>query len=353
MLYTGISFYRLVGAMAVMCLMAVEAGRLEERSAGLLRAVGWMSIVLVVATVLQSHGWINSNVFYSVGREDSLEENDSMRYITAGLFRGSIGIIGALGWVSFLAQCQAGGWRGAFAFLGGAAGGLLIILCGSKTSLLAAMVTTVAGRLLFGSRLQRLWKKLAVVVVGLVAVAGVYLYAKDEIYFSYTLGVLGLSDESLDTFNYRQERWQEATDLLQEDPKIVMGVSTPFGSERGMAYFHNEYIGLFMSGGLWSAGGYFVGLFLLARALFRHRRRASTNAVFGGLTFLVSLIQGASVNHMAPGIFFGCTVFMATCAYGLGLGHASLETETPLSTAPEAEEAHDAPATDVLDGVRA
>jgi hypothetical protein len=336
-LYAGISLYRLVGAMAVMCAMAVAGTRNRYGSAGIMGAIGWMNVVLVVATLLQSQGWINSNVFYSMGNEGSVEENDSMRYITAGLFRGSLGIIGTLGWVAFLAQAEAGGWRRVGAIAGGAAGGLLIVLCGSKTSLLAAMVTTLAACLLYPRMLRLLWRRLALVLVGLGVVAGVYLYEMDTNYFNYTLGVLGLADQSLDTFNYRQERWQEAMDLLRQDPQILLGLATPFGSDRGMAYFHNEYIALLMGGGIWSEGAYLLGLVLLGAKLLRRRGEAQPARLFGGLTFIASLIGGASVNHVAPGIFFGCTVLLTACAYGVGLGRPKTPSATDETLAEESE----------------
>jgi len=109
-------------------------------------------------------------------------------------------------------------------------------------------------------------------------------------------------------------------DLLHQDPQILLGLATPFGSDRGMAYFHNEYIALLMGGGLWSEGAYLLGLTLLATKLLRRRGEAQPARLFGGLTFIASVIGGASVNHVAPGIFFGCTVLMTVCAYGVGLG---------------------------------
>jgi hypothetical protein len=336
-LYAGISLYRLVGAMAVMCVMAVAAARVRDGTVGLLGAIAWMNVVLVVATLLQSQGWINSNVFYLAGNEGSGEENEATRYITAGLFRGSLGMIGTLGWVAFLAEAEARGWRRLRAIVGGAAGGLLIVLCGSKTSLLAAMVTTLTACLLYPRLLRLLWRRLALVLVGLAVVAGVYLYEMDTNYFNYTLGVLGLADQSLDTFNYRQERWQEAMDLLRQDPQILLGLATPFGSDRGMAYFHNEYIALLMGGGIWSAGGYLLGLFLLGKALLRRRREVHPARLLGGLVFLASVIEGASVNHVVPGIFFGCTVLLTACAYGVGLGRPKARPATDETFAEESE----------------
>jgi hypothetical protein len=341
-LYAGISLYRLTGAMAFLCLLSAIAGELQEGGARLLGAVFWLNMVLVVATLLQSHGWINSNIFYNAEPENLSDDRDSLKFITAGLFRGSLGVIGSVGWVAFLSQFEARGWRSVTAGVGGAAGGLLIILCGSKTSLLAAMFSTVAGCVLHKRVLKHVWLKLVVTAVALATVAGIYLRQMNEDYFGYTLGVLKLSDQSFDTFNYRQERWQEALDLIRRDPMVLIGVSTPFGEERGPAYFHNEYIGVLMSGGLWSAGAYLIGLATLGRGLLRRRHDVTEARVFGGLTLLTAAIQGASVNHIAPGIFFGCTVMMTACAYGVGLGRPSptaVEDEVEQSEEPGTEPA--------------
>src|SRR5262245_179995 len=183
----------------MMCVLSAAGEHLAERGAGLLGAVSWMNIVLVAATLAQSQGWINSNVFYNVANESSVEENESLRFITAGLFRGSVGIIGTLGWAAFLGQLSARRGRSVLAVVGGAAGALLIVLCGSKTSLFAVIFVTVAGCLVFRSIVRHLWMKLAVAIAALIVVVGSYLSRMDENYFRYTLGVLGLSDDSLDT----------------------------------------------------------------------------------------------------------------------------------------------------------
>jgi hypothetical protein len=336
-LYAGINIYRMAGAVAFLCMMSAAAGRLRAEGAPLLGAVGWMNVVLVVATFLQSHGWINSDVFYNGTDTGGAEDREFLKFITAGLFRGSLGIVGTLGWVAFLAQGRARGWRGVSATVGGLAGALLIVLCGSKTSLIALLCVTVMGLVMFPWMLRHLWRRLLAAALGLVLVAGVYLRQVDADYFAYTLGVLGLADGSLDTLNYRQERWQEAVEVLRQEPRVLLGIATPFGQDRGMAYFHNEYIGLLMSGGLWSVGPYFLGLFTLGWGLLRRRREAHLGQLYGSLVLLASLIQGASVNHVAPGLFFGCTTMLTMIAYGMGLARVERVTEEEEESVPELE----------------
>ena len=175
LLYSAISFYRLVGAMALMCVLSAAAAELGEGRSWMLAAVSWMNLVLLAATALQSQGWFNSNVFYSVADDSTWEDNESMRFITAGLFRGSLGIIGTLGWVAFLAQYNARGLRAALALAGGVAGAMVIILCGSKTSLFAVLLTTIIGCVAFPQILRNLWGRLSVMTAVLAFVATAYL----------------------------------------------------------------------------------------------------------------------------------------------------------------------------------
>ena len=126
--------------------------------------------------------------------------------------------------------------------------------------LIAVLFITVAGCAVFPQILRHLWGRLTAMTVVLVFVAGAFLLRMESDYFTYTLGVLGMADESLGTLNYRQERWAEAMEFITHTPGVLMGVSTPFGTdERGLSYFHNEYITMLMSGGLWSAGAYLAG----------------------------------------------------------------------------------------------
>ena len=335
LLYSAISFYRLAGALALMCALSAAAGELGERRSWMLAAFSWMNLVLLVATVLQSQGWINSNVFYSVAENSTWEDNESMRFITAGLFRGSLGIIGTLGWVAFLAQYNVRGLRAALALAGGVAGAMVIILCGSKTSLLAVLFITLAGCAVFPQILRHLWGRLAAMTVALAFVASAFLLRMDRDYFTYTLGVLGMADESLGTLSYRQERWAEAMEFIKRAPGVLMGVATPFGSDdRGLSYFHNEYITMLMSGGIWSAGAYLAGLFVVARASFRGRLGAGNCQVFAALTLLCGLTQAMTVNHLLPGIFFLCTTTVIACGYGLGFA----ESSTFVASSSEVEE---------------
>ena len=335
LLYSAISFYRLVGALALMCALSAAATGLGERRFWMLAAFSWMNVVLLVATVLQSQGWINSNVFYNVAADSVWEDHESMRFITAGLFRGSLGIIGTLGWVAFLAQYNASGLRAALALAGGVAGAMVIILCGSKTSLFAVLLITVIGCAMFPQILRQLWGRLSAMTVVLAFVAGAFLLRMDNDYFAYTLGALGLANESLGTLSYRQERWGEAMDFLIRDPAVLMGVATPFGREdRSLSFFHNEYITMLMGGGIWSAGAYLAGLFVVARASFHRRLGAGNCQIFAALTLLCGLTQAMTVNHLLPGIFFLCSTTVIACGYGLGFA----ESASAVAPSPEAEE---------------
>jgi len=335
LLYSAISFYRLVGALALMCVLSAAAAGLGERRSWMLASFSWMNLVLLVATVLQSQGWINSNVFYSVDDSAVWEDRESMRFITAGLFRGSLGIIGTLGWVAFLAQHDVRGRRAGVALAGGVAGAMVIILCGSKTSLFAVLLITMIGCAVFPQILRHLWGRLTAMMVAVAFVATAFLLRTDSDYFAYTLGALGLADDSFGTLSYRQERWGEAMEFIARAPGVLMGVETPFGSdERGLSYFHNEYITMLMGGGIWSAGAYLAGLLVVARASFHRRLGAGNCQIFAALSLLCGLTQAVTVNHLLPGIFFLCSTTVIACGYGLGFA----EKASAVSPSPEAEE---------------
>ncbi len=337
-LYSAISFYRLFGVLALMCVLSAAARELGESRNWMLVSFSWMNVVLLIATVLQSLGWINSNVFYGVLEDASLEDNESMRFITAGLFRGSLGIIGTLGWVAFLSQYNVRGLRAALGLLGAVSGAVVIILSGSKTSLLAILIITIAGCVLFPQILRHLWGRLTAMTLSIVLMAGVYLLHANSDYFTYTLGVLGMADESLGTLSYRQERWLEAVHFIARDPWVLVGLATPFGQEeRGLSYFHNEYITMLMGGGFWSGIPYFIGLLIIVGTMFDRRYKASNCQVFGALTLLCGLTQAVTVNHLLPGIFFLCTTTVMACGYGLGFAESTAATDPYPESADLAE----------------
>ena len=80
---------------------------------------------------------------------------------------------------------------------------------------------------------------------------------------------------------------------------------------------------MLMSGGIWSAGAYLTGLFIVARGAFRKRGDAGNSQVFAALTLLCGLTQATTVNHLLPGIFFLCSTTIIACGYGLGFAEGS------------------------------
>lgn len=332
LLFSAINFFRLAGALALMCLLSSTENIRAENAVTLLSAFSWMNVVLLVAMLLQAYNLVNSNVFYRAVPNESSEDHLLWRLIVAGLFRATLGISGTLGLIAYLAQFDAKGLRATFAMIGAASGVTVILLCGSKTSLVAVVMTSIISLILFPRILRHAWLKLSV-LCSLVLVAVVaYLPRLDQAYLSTTLGVLGLQEDSFQTLAGRQETWKDGLDLIWADPLSLLAGPSSAVEYLNTAHYHNELVGLLMVGGLWAALPYLVGLWNIGLGLLSGRWCACNIRIFGALAFCCGLLQAIAVNHLTPGILFSGSVALFSIAYGLGLNRQINQSVSPLAS---------------------
>src|SRR5439155_25007750 len=111
------------------------------------------------------------------------------------------------------------------AAIGGAiAGVFIILLSGSKTSLLSVFAVAAVCALVFQRRVRFFWPKVIAALVFLGIICAIYLPALQDAYVSNTVGVLNLSEDSYKTLTGRQETWKEGLDLISEAPMILLGL---------------------------------------------------------------------------------------------------------------------------------
>ena len=336
-----INAYRVTGISALIIIASGASVAFDKQDAfhsgQFLSGFSWFAIIMGTALILQHAKLIDSNIFYQWETTLRAQGSEVTATAAAGLFRGSIGIIGMLS-ICAIGATRANRRRAGIVSLAGALAGFAVILIsGSKTSL-------VLGVLLLLLALVQLLrsghgKALYVVgfLIGLTVLGSLYVSKLPPKYVSHVLGALTGEYTSLDTFRDRQNRWQAAVQLLEEEPSILVGLGvggadrSPSGS---FAYWHSEYVALLMNGGIFSIGPYFLFLLMLAWCLWRRLRLDHVAVVFAGLCLLGGVGQAFTVVHMTPGLYFSSTSGLFAIAYGLALNRAAIG-EQQLDEIPE------------------
>lgn len=325
LLFALANFYRVTGAMAFLALLSAHTFPAESKGACLLTAFSALNLILLGAMLLQGFGFVNSNVFYQITAEQDIE-HAQLRFIAAGLFRGSLGMIGMFGIIAYLAQLGVSGSRQGLALCGGLAGVFIIVLAGSKTSLITAILLFGASFVLFPRLAGKLFARVAFIGAVSLLVGIFYLPRLDDGYISQTLNVLGLKSSSLQTFTGRQETWQEGLGHIEADPAILLGFPSSRVEQLNPAYYHNEYVGFLVAGGLWSECLYLFGLLLIGRSLLL-RRTGDPISIFAVLAFLGGILQAFTVGHLTPGLLYVNTVAGFSIAYGLAFSQESASAQ--------------------------
>jgi hypothetical protein len=338
-LFMGISLYRLAGTIALMiCATQTPFSRPELLRRGyplLLYAV--IGGVILGAVVLQASGF-DTNSFYNWSETSAMIDEKEAGYSVLGLFRGSMGIVGMMGIAAALSLRRGVRLTETLIIVGAVCGIGVILSTTSKTSLFVALGTGVVAAAL--SLRQISAGKIMTSIVLLVAVI-FSLYA----FFDYLpanvqktiIGVLQGDETKWGTWYDRQARIESTLEVLDRHPEIIagLGIDPRFSGAR-WAYYHNEYIGIVMHGGIISFSAYIVGLAILGTML--AKRAILTGDVlptFAFLVFVGGLVQGYTVGHLVPGIYYGSTVAMFGLAYGLGLHPWAIANSS--TTNPECE----------------
>jgi len=327
-LFAAMNTYRLAGAMALLVrLSAARGGRYIDSSRWRL-TFSWIAIVLLAAILLQKFAGVNTNVFYSFPGGD-LPNTPNTQMIVLGLFRASVGILGLFAMCAFLASEAEWVGRWFFSLAGAFSGFAVIVLTGSKTSLVAALV-------LIASRIpiwRRFWSVANAAFIILLLVS-VLLLTGPGITKEYVNAGLAKFSSSFgserESFAWRVDLWQACMDDVGANPIVALGfplqgtikISGTGAEEVEMspyspATYHNEYLSVFMLGGLLTLLAYLTGLMLIGYSLLRSDS-VSAKRTFALLVLAGGLMEATAVAHLQPSLLFACPVFLCAAIYGLG-----------------------------------
>lgn len=328
-LYAGASSFRTIGIVAIFALAAstrVDPARWREYAEGApIAAFSWVCVVICVAMLLQYAQIIHSDVFYKW--DESATSSREMRdrgVAAAGLFRGSIGIIGVMGVAAFVSTRGSRGFQELLSIAGAVGGVGMILMTGSKTSFAIALLVvafTLVRAMKGGGARKLVYITLAGIVASMATVA--YLEKLPERMTRAVFGVAYLEEDSFITLTHRTNRWSESLSLAAERPDIVFGVGLERIMGLNQGYYHNEYIGLLMNGGVFSLVPYLLFIALLFKEILSRMSLMRPMLVFAALALVAGLLQGGSVAHLVPGIYFVSTSALFALAYGLGLNRTS------------------------------
>lgn len=333
--FNAVSFWRLCGAAALCCVVCVgrRSSWPQER---ILDAVSWAAVVIAVALVLQVSGVIDANPLRT--RLSLLGTETSEHTFVLGLFRGTEGIFGMLAVVAFLSGVSNRS-AGAVRVAGGIAGPVLIIVAGSKTSLVASALCVLLWLIATSRSGQRgVWRAAAVggaAVTGMVAAFHVVNNAGQWIQMSAsrTTGVVVLERGSLATLQIRETTWSQCLQSLTLDPTAWLGIRTTSRTSY-LASYHSDYIATLASGGVVAAMLLVIGLCAVAWRLRSAAALGNPLALAALLALFGNVVQGVAVCHLIPGTLFVQTVAVSMFLYGLGMaGKGSPRFQRPCAEA--------------------
>lgn len=322
-LFMGISLYRLAGTIGLMiCATQTPFSRPEQLRRGLpLLLFAVVCGVILGAVILQAFGF-DTNSFYNWSETATMVDEKDAGYSVLGLFRASMGIVGMMGIAAALSLRRGVKLTEAIIIVGAVCGIGVILSTTSKTSMFVALGTGAVAAALSLRQIS-----VGKIVTSMVLFASVIfsLYA----FFDYLpanvqktiIGVLQGDETKWGTWYDRQARVDGTLEVLSKHPEIIAGLGLdPRFSGARWAYYHNEYIGIAMHGGIISLSAYMAGLIVLGVMLIK-RALVSGDVLptFAFLVFVGGLVQGYTVGHLVPGIYYGSTVAMFGLAYGFAL----------------------------------
>ena len=316
--FYAINLFRAFGGVSVYCMIISTDIRTPRDS---LVGVSVMCIILAVAMYLQGLGYLSANVFYSLLEVESTEV---IKYAIAGLFRGSLGIVGCIGLLVYL--IGEGNQRSyvRILYLVGAVSGLgIIIMSGSRTSFVAACITLIIA-VVFGI-VSRGRAVLAVTALALICLPLLMFFSNGDFEYAYKDRIFQIFDADsgvtqLETS--RGEQWGMAREIVTRDPLKILGLSRVSYGVLVMPDFHNEYLGVLIAGSVWSFLFYASGLVLLVRNAFYCIKLNTPCGAFSFLCVCAGVLHAATVGHLVPGLYFGGTSGLFWLCYGIGTKRA-------------------------------
>lgn len=313
-----IALYRTVGVMALLLVISSTESGVRTGRDWLIAGFSWLTCVLAIAMILEGHSIISSNLFYALSPSSS-EVVPQVRYMAVGMFRASLGFVAMLGFAASLSLTRPRSIRQLriLAFVGGIAAAVIAVLTASKTTLIIILVLALIFLTVRPRYSAARW-------LGAFAVAAMVLLLASENFISgdptvsRALGVLQLEESSLSTLRARQDLWAAGLEMIMRHPLTLLGVR-PAGNTMTLADYHNEYLGVFFVGGLWSLLAYAAALLCLFSRLYRRGWSRRSVSHFAGLTFAGGLAQGLTVTHLNAGLFFIVPIALLMISYALGM----------------------------------
>lgn len=322
LMITGTNLYRLVGVSALLVRFNAQRQKIIEFG-GWLSIFAWISIVILCAMLAKLALGIDTDVISWVdGVAGNYREGDEARLNVLGLFRGSIGFFGVFSVCAYAANRKTSLRSQAFSLVGAIAGLLIIILIGSKTSLLVVTAVVLVSLMRIGIRQISIGAVLILTIMAFVVTVDTAAYRQ---MLPRTLVALvesnGTSHETADS---RADIWRGCLDALANSPSIILGAATPRAMPTSITtvstylpvYFHNEYLAIVMLGGIYSLIGYILCLYILMHLLLARRRKSCTER-FALFVFWAGLVEAWTVGHLQPNLLFCTTASMSAAIYGL------------------------------------
>jgi hypothetical protein len=330
-LLAGINLYRSLGAFALLAYFSATRDRFRQDI--LIAGFGIATLIIFTAMLLQGQGILNSNILETIRVQTTAYtpyDNDvDQKFIVLGMFRATLGFNGLIGIaLPFVNQVRTFSWNFLLCLSASLAGLGILILSGSKTSLIC--VAVLMAWYFVSSNISARAKSLVVATSFSLFIAIAFI-ATNEFTKEYIPPLLyetimsgGKSDESRTSVDERFLRNQKSWDQLNKSPEIFSGYLSLYSleglaeGEVNIGYFHNEYFGLMILGGVPSVLTYFSGICIIMQSLFSRLSKYSIFQNLGCSLFLSGLIQALSVAHLQPSILFTATVAILCTIYGLG-----------------------------------
>jgi O-antigen ligase len=252
-----------------------------------------------------------------------------------GLFRGSLGIIGLLAVCAYLAGEKDRGWKHLLSLTGALCGCTVILLSGSKTSLIAVALVLSLRTLM--ARSSNAWRMAAILIAVILSLSGNVGVSR---YLSPTLvNFFESQGQKRETLDSRMDVWRACERAVRANPIIALGaplrrvmpvLPAAYASQGPYlaGVYHSEYLSIFMLGGIWNLTIYGLGLWLLGKE-FMAGGFARPQKRFATLVFLGGLLESTTCAHLGPGLFYVCTAPLFATVYGLGARDDCLRVHWP------------------------
>lgn len=315
-----INLYRLIGIL--MLAEIVSKQNLSINFNVILKMILTLTFIYSVLIYLQFSGILSLNLYEIINNTDNadreiseLNEIADTRFIILGYFKAQQGILFMMffifGFVSFGIK---EGINGKKIFLGlnnniigillCLLAGIGLILTGSKTTIFAILFVSLLGFLISSDKIKSLIPFLIFFIIILTLLYFVSIGSEvDTVINSTLLNFINSGGSDVETLDSRRLKIDESMLLILSHPNILLGIYDQIMPDYNISYFHNEYLSVLMLGGGISFIMYLYSIFhIYIKLNLKRKNGLFSQAIF--LIFIGNLIQGYTVAHFQPSIFF-------------------------------------------------